>query len=279
MKPPEAALAPAPQSTSRPAAHIYVTDASLDTACFQKVGEVSYVEPFAAAATDPEHIGTADALRKAAVEKYPNQVDAIINVHANDHDVGSEVLVNGEAVQLEPPGRIGCKLPGAIAAALVSLAAGSKSNSAGREVSKGSVFDGLAGAANGAEETSGFRRALVATMPGQTGVNEQALAGQAKLQQAEIKNLRTELDQIISGRCEAADISIAQCASMRNSAELEQSDAVVAVTSKESGNSSPSIFEIQNLVQAQGELIAKLRRRIADMNHMPNAKAAAGTSN
>jgi len=53
------------------------------------------VEPFAAAATDPEHLQMADELRKAAVEKYPNRVDAIINVHADDHNIGSDVLVGG----------------------------------------------------------------------------------------------------------------------------------------------------------------------------------------
>src|SRR5512146_3364668 len=105
-KPPEAARALTAHGTSRPAAHIYVTEGSLDTACYQEVGEVSYVEPFATAVTDPEHLGMADELRKAAIQKYPNRVDAIINVHTEDHDIGSEVLVSGEAVQLEAPSKI-----------------------------------------------------------------------------------------------------------------------------------------------------------------------------
>ena len=35
-----------------------------------------------------------------------------------------------------------------------------------------------------------LRRAMIATMPGQTEVNGQSLADQAQLQQAEIKRLR-----------------------------------------------------------------------------------------
>ncbi len=85
------------------------------------------MEPFAAAAKDPEHLQMADELRQAAVAKYPNRVDAIINVHADDHDIGSDVLVSGEAVQLEPPGKVDCKLPDTIAAALVNFATGTKS--------------------------------------------------------------------------------------------------------------------------------------------------------
>src|SRR5271163_4515360 len=72
-KPPEAAVTPAAPSASRPAGHIYVTADTLDTACYQEVGEVSFVEPFSAAVRVPENLDTADELRKDAVEKYPNR--------------------------------------------------------------------------------------------------------------------------------------------------------------------------------------------------------------
>jgi hypothetical protein len=291
-KPPEAAQAPAAQNASRPAGHIYVTEESLDTACYQKVGDVSYVEPFAAAATDPEHLEMADELRKAAVEKYPNQVDAIINVHADDHDIGSEVLVGGEAVRLEPPSKVDCKLPDTIAAALVNFATGSKPRGSRRGATTGSGYNGPAGTTNTARDAEGssgidqtrniresLRRAAIATMPGQTQANEQSLADQAQLQQAEIKRLRKELDQMISQRCEAADVSAAECDSMRKNAELEQPHEVVAVANKEAGDNSPSVFEIQNLIQAQSELIARLRRQVADMNETPHEASGATPSN
>ena len=291
-KPPEAVPAPAAQSASRPAGHIYVTEQSLDTACYQEVGGVSYVEPFAAAATDPEHLQMADQLRKAAVEKYPNRVDAIINVHADDHDIGSDVLVSGEAVQLAPPSKVDCKLPDTIAAALVNFATGAKSRGLRRGATSGSGYNGPAGTTNTAADAEGsagmdsarnikenLRRAMVATMPGQTQVDGQSLADQAQLQQAEIKRLRKKLDQMISQRCEAADVSAAECDSMRKNAEIEQPHEVVAVASKEAGANSPSVFEIQNLIQEQSELIAKLRRQIADMNEVPHEAAGATPSN
>jgi len=291
-KPPEAAPAAAVQSASRPAGHIYVTEQSLDTACYQEIGEVSYVEPFAAAATDPEHLQMADELRQAAAEKYPNRVDAIINVHADDHNIGSDVLVSGEAVQLEPPSKVDCKLPDTIAAALVNFATGTKSRGLRRGATSGSGYNGPAGTTNTASEAEGsagmdstrnikenLRRAMIATMPGQTQVDGQSLADQAQLQQAEIKRLRKELDRMISQRCEAADVSAAECDSMRKNAELVQPHEVVVVASKEAGDNSPSVFEIQNLIQAQSELIAKLRRQLADMNEAPHQAARATPAN
>ena len=128
---------------------------TLDTACYQEVGEVSYVEPFAAAATDPEHLGMADELRKVAVEKYPNQVDAIINVHTDDHNIGSEVLVSGEAVKLEPPSKLDCKLPDKITAALINFATGSKSRGMFRGATTGSGYNGPAGTTNTAADAEG----------------------------------------------------------------------------------------------------------------------------
>jgi len=277
-KSPEADRAPVAQSASRPAGHIYVTEESLDTACYREIGEVSCVEPFATAATDPENLGMPDQLRKAAVEKYPNRVDAIINVHTADRNIGSEVLVTGEAVQLEPPSKVDCKLPDTIAAAFLNFATGSKARGMRRGESGGAGYNGPASTTNTAADPDasagtdsirdmreGLRGAMVATMP-QRQVNSQSLADQAELQQAEIRHLRKKLDQMVGQRCEAADVSAAECASMRKAAELPQPHEVVAVANKEAGDNSPSAFEIQNLIQAQGELIAKLRRQIADMS-------------
>ncbi len=291
-KPPEAAPAPAAQSASRPAGHIYVTEQSIDTACYEEVGKVSYVEPFAAAATDPEHLQMADELRKAAVEKYPNRVDAIINVRADDHNIGSDVLVSGEAVQLEPPSKVDCKLPDTIAAALVNFATGTKSRGLRRGATSGSGYNGPAGTTNTAADAEGsagmdsareikenLRRAMIATMPGQTEVNGQSLADQAQLQQAEIKRLRKKLDQMISQRCEAADVSAAECDAMRKNAELVQPHEVTVVASKDASGNSPSVFEIQNLIQAQSELIAKLRRQVADINEAPHAAVGVPPAN
>ncbi|HEY2523754.1 MAG TPA: hypothetical protein VGI29_01765 [Candidatus Binataceae bacterium] len=291
-KPPEAAPAPAAQSASATAGHtstehIYVTEDSLDTACYRETGEISYVEPFALAATDPDHLQMADGLRQAAAEKYPNRVDAIINVHAEDHDVGSEVQVTGEAVQLEPTNKLGCKLPDTIAAAILNLATSSKPRGARRGATTGSGYSGPAGTTNTAVEGSAsgdpardikqnLRRAMAASMPGrQTQVNEQSLGDQAQVQQAEIDRLRKDLEQMVSGRCAAGDVSAAECDSMRKNAEMLQPHEVVLVTHKDAGDKSPSAFELQNLLQEQRELIEKLRGKIADLSDIPHEAAGA----
>jgi len=298
-KPPEAASASAPaaQSASGTAGaaghtsteHIYVTEDSLDTACYREVGEISYVEPFAAAATDPDNLQMADGLRQAAAEKYPNRVDAIINVHAADHDVGSEVQVTGEAVQLEPESKLGCKLPDTIAAAILNLATSSKPRGARRGATTGSGYNGPAGTSNTAVEGSAggdparslkenLRRTMAASMPGQTQVNEQSLADQAEMQQLEIDRLRKHLEQIAGERCQAGDISAAECDSMRKNVEMLQPHEVVAVPNKEAGDKSPSAFELQNLVQEQRELIEKLRGKIADLSDIPHEPAGAAAA-
>lgn len=279
--PPKAARAPSAPGTSRTAEHIYVTEGSLDSACYRQVGEVGYVESFAAAVTDPEHIAMADTLRKAAVQKYPNRVDAIINVHTEDHDIGSEVLVSGEAVQLESPGKIDCKLPKTIATALANFATGIRSGVL-RETTNDQGFNGPADTASDTEG-SGIGRnpggIMAATPPGQAQPSETTPLGQVQLRQAEIERLRTALDRMIDRRCDAANVSAAQCDSMRSGAELKEPDEAIEITNRKADDKSPSAFEIQNTLQAQDELIARLRGRIDDLNQAPLQAAGAGSSN
>jgi hypothetical protein len=110
---------------------------------------------------------------------------------------------------------------------------------------------------------------MISTLPGQTEVNESSLADQAQLQQAEIKRLRTEIGKMVDQRCEAADLSDDECDSMRKNVEFEEPHEVIAVPNKDAGGQTPSVFEVKNLIQAQDELIAKLRRQVADMNETP----------
>jgi hypothetical protein len=84
---------------------------------------------------------------------------------------------------------------------------------------------------------------------------------------------------MISQRCEAADVSAAECDSMRKNAELLQPHEVAVVASKDASGNSPTVFEIQNLIQAQSELIAKLQRQVADMNEAPHVAAGATPAN
>ena len=88
-----------------------------------------------------------------------------------------------------------------------------------------------------------------------------SLADQAELQQAEIKRLRKKLDQMVGQQCEARDISAAECASMRKNAEFQQPHEGAVVANNAGGNGTPSAFEIQNMIQAQQELIPSFEKR------------------
>jgi hypothetical protein len=66
---------------------------------------------------------------------------------------------------------------------------------------------------------------------------------------------------------------------MRRSADLKEPEGALAVVNRKAGDKSSSAFEIQNTLQAQDELIARLRERIADLNEAPLQAAGAGRSN
>lgn len=272
--PPDTAGTPAAQAASRTAEHIYVTEGTIDTSCFREVGEVSYVESFGAAATDPEHVAMADTLREDAVRRYPNQVDAIINVHTQDQYIGSAVEVIGEAVQLESPGKIDCKVPHTIATALSTFTTGIRTGVM-HEISRDR---GLNGPADAASDTEGNGEVNLGAAIGEN--SGASMTTQIRLRQAEIERLRTELDSTISGRCAAANVSAAQCDSMRaSSADLEEPDEALAIVNRKAGDQPPSAFEIQNILQAQDELIAKLQERIADLDQGPVRAIGAGSAN
>jgi pantothenate kinase len=120
---------------------------------------------------------------------------------------------------------------------------------------------------------------MIATLPGQTQVDESTLADQVELQQAEIKRLRKKIDRMVGQQCEAADLPAAQCDSMRKHAELVQPHEVVAIANKDAAAKSPTAFEIQNLIQAQQELINKLQKEAADMEETPPETTGASRSN
>jgi len=273
-----AAAEPA-HTAARSADHIYVTQDSLDSACYEEVGEVSYIEPFAEAAVDPDQLYAADRLRAAAAEKFPNQVDAIINERSADHNVGSDVEISGEAVRLAPPGKLDCKLPQKLVAAFAGFATTQKMGSAMYAKTGATGFNGPAGTSNSAEENvtmepswqvkENLRRSIISTMPGQTQVDEQPLIDQVELRQAQIKKLRREIDRLVNQRCAAEDLPQARCDAMRRAAELRQPHELVAIANQGSNAETPSAFEMQNQLQAENELIEKLRHQLADLSHAP----------
>ena len=98
---------------ARPAnRHIYVTSKSLPGECYTDLGAISITQPFGEAAVDKDNSEARKQLRTAALSRYPHDVDAVINVQSQQNDVGTEVIVTGEAIRLEDRHKVQCTLRG-----------------------------------------------------------------------------------------------------------------------------------------------------------------------
>src|SRR5260370_6183842 len=110
---PEAPPAPA----RAPARFIYVSAQDVPSVCYHDLGGVTFTEPFTSAAMDGDGVQMANQLRALAMEKYPNEADAVINVHTQQNDVGTIVTVAGEVVELQQTQTVECtmrKAPGVL---------------------------------------------------------------------------------------------------------------------------------------------------------------------
>jgi hypothetical protein len=101
------------QRAARPAnRYIYVTGQSLPGECYTDLGAIKIVQPYGEAAVDQDNSQARKRLRAAALSRYPADVDAVINVQSEQNDVGTEVIVTGEAVRLEDRHTAQCTLRG-----------------------------------------------------------------------------------------------------------------------------------------------------------------------
>jgi hypothetical protein len=69
------------------------------TQCYLVLGDVNYVEPLSEASSDAYHVDTTEGLKKLALKRYGNEVDAIIELRATRDEHSSQTLLTGEAVQ------------------------------------------------------------------------------------------------------------------------------------------------------------------------------------
>jgi hypothetical protein len=109
-----------------------------------------------------------------------------------------------------------------------------------------------------------LRRALMSKMPGQSDVSQQTLIDQMQTQQMKIEVLRKQLDAMIHGRCEEADLSASQCASAERAALPEEASPTLIGTTDLSVDESLVQVAVENRIQAQQEIISPLRQEIAE---------------
>jgi hypothetical protein len=81
-------------------AHVWVTTEGPPSGKpYHELGELSYSEPFSPDAIDESKI--TEKLKKMALDKWPDSIDAIVKVNQDVSADGSTVKVTGEAIQYE----------------------------------------------------------------------------------------------------------------------------------------------------------------------------------
>lgn len=81
-------------------AHIWVTTQAAPAGKpYSTLGELSYTEPFSPDAIDEAKIS--DKLKKIALEKWPDTIDAIVDESQTVSTDGSQITVTGKAIQYD----------------------------------------------------------------------------------------------------------------------------------------------------------------------------------
>jgi len=265
--------APAPSAPAA-AAHdpdrfIYVSAGGVPDECYHDLGALSFTEPYTDAATDGDGVQTANRLRALAVEKYPDEADAVINVRSEENSVGTVVTVNGEAVELHQGKTVECamrKAPGVIDRA-AAIAAGGMF---------GAVAGGLiSGGTGGVMVGGGAGAGAVATYIGveqhlETKQEQAQLKKQLTSQQSEIARLLTKRSSL--QKCADDDIALANCRISNTIAAA--ADPSVKPADDPSYETEQPQFEIQKQIEQQQDYIRKLREQILELQERLSSHSA-----
>jgi hypothetical protein len=252
---PEAPPAPA----RAPDRFIYVSAGDVPSVCYHDLGGVSFTEPFTDAAMDGDGVQMATRLRALAMEKYPDEADAVINVQTEQNTVGTIVTVTGHVVELKQGHTMECamrKAPGVINTAAAIAAGGMLGAVAG-----GLVTGGTTGMMGGAAVGAGSVGTYMAV--------KQHLETQR--QQAQLKSLldtqQTEIAHLLAKRsslqkCAADEIPFANCKIDDTIAAASDPAKPADAPSYETGQEQ---FELQKQIQEQRAYIQKLRDQVFEL--------------
>jgi hypothetical protein len=254
----------APQAPSTPARapdrFIYVSAGDVPSECYHDLDSVTFTEPYSDAAMDGDGVQMATKLRALAMEKYPDEADAVINVHTEQNDVGTLVTVTGEVVELHQGHTVECamrKAPGVLDRT-VAVAAGGMLGAVVGGVIPGAGTAGVMGGAAAGVATVGTYMAVKQHM--ETRHQQEQLKSQLATQQTEIAHLlakRTSLQ-----KCVADDVALANC-------KINDTIAAASDSSKPAGapayETEQPQFELQKQIQEQQGYIRKLRDEVFEL--------------
>lgn len=248
-----------PAPARAPDRFIYVSAGDVPSVCYHDLGNVSFTEAFTDAAMDGDGVRMATRLRAMAMEKYPNEADAVINVQTEQNSIGTIVTVTGEVVELKQGHTVECamrKAPGVINTAAAVAAGGMLGAVAGGLVA-GSATGTMVGGAAGVGAVGTYM-----------GINQHL---QTEREQAHLKSLlvtqQNEIAQLLAKRsslekCAAAEIPLANC--KINGTLAAASDSAKPADAPSYETEQPQ-FELQKQIQEQRGYIQKLRDEVFEL--------------
>jgi hypothetical protein len=252
--------APQPRQSRSTDRVIYVAAQDLPSECYHKLGAVTVEEPFAAASIDPDNSDAAKQLSTLALNKYPNDVDAVINVRSVQNDVGTSVTVIGDAIELEDRPTVECalrKMPGAIDTA-AQMSAGAMAGTAIAGPLGGNVSDAEAGALIGGGVAGKY---LLAKKQQEERFQQAQIINDLQRQRHDIKLLIAERSRL--RECEEQELSLADC-------NLDKTAAAATASANhgvEPNDWKASEFQLKKQIQEQQDYINQLRQQVIDIRH------------
>lgn len=244
------------QRAANPNRYIYVTDQSLNEQCYRDLGQVSITEPYAQATMESADTTLANRLRASALKQYPQDADAIIDVHADENDAGTDVTVKGEAVEALDHTTVVCAIrqaPPAVDTAADAAAGGMM----------GALVAGLISGQPEGAEGGGWLGAAAAGSYSAMTKRQQALdkdqdlrdaLAQQKVQIVALQQERAQLNE-----CKEEEIPLAQCSGGASSA------AKPAADTSDEPDWNASQFDLEKQVEMQQDYIAKLQDQVGDI--------------
>jgi Skp family chaperone for outer membrane proteins len=250
----------APPAPARPPDRfIYVSAGDVPSVCYHDLGGVSFTEPFTDAAMDGDGVQMATRLRALAMEKYPDEADAVINVQTEQNSIGTIVTVTGEVVELRQGHTVECamrKAPGVMNTAAAIAAGGLLGAVAG-----GLITGGTTGMMGGGAVGAGSVGTYMAVKEHLKTQREQAqLKSLLDTQQTEIAHLLAKRSSL--RKCAADEIPYANC---------KIDDTIAAASDSAKPADAPSYeteqqqFELQKQIQEQRAYIQKLRDQVFEL--------------
>lgn len=242
-----------------PERFIYVTAQGLPGACYHELGVVQFTEPFTDAAIDPDNSNAADHLRALALQRYPNQADAVIGLQSRSNDVGTLVTVSGTAVELRKGETVECamrQVPGTLDTVAASAAGGVVGALAGGLAGGGPTAT-MAGGAGGVAVVGSY---LAYKHHKEAEAEHDRLLAQLQAQRRQIAELQAQRAGL--EQCLANETPVDKC---KPAPPPAPSAAEAHATEAADWSAQP--YELQRQIQEQQVYIKKLREQVLDARH------------